>query len=137
MRSCAVPSPVRCRGRRASGRSAAQEQLVSLVTEDRVDRALGFLAETDRECAAWKGAVLRTEHVAKVAEAMAFKLAEGSSAEERKQLSRTTPEVLAKWEEHFQAVTQYETVRARREREMLIVDLYRTESANRRQGNVS
>lgn len=109
---------------------------MSLVTEDRVDRALGYLCETDREMAAWKGMVLRTEHTAKVAEAMAFKLSEGSSAEERKQLSRTTPEVLKKWEEHFEAVTQYETVKARREREILIVDLYRTESANRRQGNV-
>lgn len=112
---------------------------MSLVSEDRVDRALAYLAETDRECAAWKGMVLRTEHVAKVAEAVAYAAlrTKGSlAAEDCKQGARTEPEVLAKWEEHFQAVTQYETVRARREREMLIIDLYRTESANRRQGNI-
>lgn len=109
---------------------------MALVSESRVDKALAFLAQTDRECAAWKGQVLRTEHMAKVAEALAFKLAEGSSAEERKQLSRMAPEVLEKWEEHFAAVTSYEQVRAQREREVLIVDLYRTEEASRRQGNI-
>lgn len=110
--------------------------MVSLVTEDRVDRALQYLATTDHECASWKSTVLRTEYMAKVAESLAFKAAEGSSAEERKQLSRLAPEVQKAWDEHFTAVKEYETVRARREREALIVDLYRTESANRRQGNV-
>lgn len=112
---------------------------MSLVTEQRVDAALSYLATTDRECAAWKGAMLRTEHVAKVAEALAYAAlrADGKgAAEDCKQGARVTEEVRNAWEEHFQAVTEYETVRARREREALIVDLYRTESANRRQGNI-
>lgn len=108
---------------------------MSLVTEQRVDAALSYLATTDRECAAWKGTVLRTEHMAKVAEALAYKSLEGS-VEDRKQGARLDENVKKAWDEHFNAVVQYETVRARREREALIVDLYRTESANRRQGNV-
>lgn len=107
-----------------------------LVPESRVEKALSIIAETDREVAAWKGAELRTEFFAKTAEALAFKQTEGSSAEERKQLARLTPEVQKAWEEHFVAVTKHAEVRARREREFAVIDVWRTTRADQRRGNV-
>lgn len=112
---------------------------MGLVTEQRVEEALRFLAGTDEQCAEAKANQLRTEHMAKVAEALAFKALQIDgklSIEACKQGARVEESVLAKWEEHFRAVSAYELLKARRERQALVVDLYRTESANRRVGNV-
>lgn len=94
-----------------------------------------FLATTDLEIASWKGQMLRTEYMAKVAEAMAFKALEGG-VEERRQAARTIPEVQAKWEEHWDTVVKYENLRARRERAVLTVELWRSVNASRRQGQM-
>lgn len=107
-----------------------------LISEQRVEKALGIIAETDREVAAWKGQELRTEFFAKTTEALAFKSAEGSSAEERKQMARLAPEVQKAWEEHFVAVTKHAEVRARREREFAVIEVWRSINANQRKGNV-
>lgn len=107
-----------------------------LITEKRVEKALRLLAQTDDEVAVAKANEMRTEFMAKTAEALAFKQAEGSSAEERRQLSRLTDEVQTKHEEHFKAVAEHARLRARREREMIILDLWRTQQADQRRGNV-
>lgn len=108
---------------------------MSLVEESRVDTALRFLAETDREVAAWRGSVLRTEYMAKCAEALAYKVLEGS-IEDRKQASRLDENVKKAWSEHFDAVVAWEQLKAKREREFIIIELYRTEEASRRKGNI-
>lgn len=107
-----------------------------LITDDRLEKALIFLAQTDEAQAQARGEVLRTEHLAKVAEALAFKASEGGSAEARKQNARLADSSREAWEKHFQAVVQYEYLRAQRERQVLVIELYRTQSANQRKGNV-
>jgi hypothetical protein len=111
--------------------------LTDRLNEDRVERALALLAETDLEVAEWKGAVLRTEHMAKVAEAVAYKsFGSEGSVEDRKQQTKLAPEVQKAWEEHFLAVVKHEGLKARREREFIVIDLFRTIEASRRKGNV-
>lgn len=102
----------------------------------RMDQALAFIAQTDLEVAEWKGAVLRTEHMAKVAEALAYKAQAEGNIEDKKQAVRLDTEVQKRWEEHFQAVVKHESLKARREREFIVIDLYRTVEASRRKGNV-
>ena len=102
-----------------------------MIEEKQLEKAMNYLADTDREGAELKADVARTEFLAKVCEAMHYKAGEGS-IEDRKQSARLAPEVKAAWEKHFQAITEYETVRAKRERAVLTVEVYRTESANRR-----
>lgn len=104
-----------------------------IVGESQLEKAMRFLAESDAECAELKANVQRTEHLAKVAEALVFKLAEGNN-EERKAYARVSGEVTTKWEQHFSAIRAYEECRARRERAVLTVDIYRTQAANRRAG---
>ncbi len=106
------------------------------LNADRVDRALGVIAQTDLEVAEWKGAVLRTEHMAKVAEALAYKAQSDGSVEDRKQAVKLDPDVQKRWEEHLQAVVKHEALKARREREFIVIDLFRTIEASRRKGNV-
>lgn len=108
-----------------------------MITEERLDKAMTFLATTDLECATRKSMVLRTEFMAKHAEALVYKaLGNEGSVEDRKQAVRLHESVMKAWDEHFNAVRDYENLRAQRERNVLVVELFRTYSANRRQGNI-
>lgn len=107
-----------------------------VVPDGRVEKAMCFLAETDLEVAERKGMVLRTEFMAKSAEALVYKSLEGS-VEDRKQGMRLDESVKKAWEEHFKSVVQHETLKARREREVLVIELWRSVNANRRAANVT
>lgn len=106
------------------------------ITGDRLERALSYIATTDAEYGQWKAMVLRTEYMAGVTEAMVF-TALGGPIEARKRSAKCDDQVKAKWEEHFSTVAKFETLKARRAREMMIVELYRTMEATRRMGNFS
>lgn len=106
-----------------------------IVTDKKVEKALDFLADTDEELAKLKADVGRTEHLAKVAEALAFKLADGNN-EERKAEARVADQVQERWEAHFKAVGAFEMIRAKRERAAITIDLWRSLQANRRMGHV-
>lgn len=107
------------------------------ISDERLDKAMCFLAETDLECASRKAMVLRTEFLAKHAEALVYKaLGNEGSVEDRKQSVRLDESVKKAWEEHFIAVREYENVKAQRERNVLVVELWRSTNANRRAGNV-
>lgn len=106
------------------------------ISGDRLSRALQYIAETDLEVAEWKGMVLRTEYMAEVSEALVYKQLEGT-VEDRKKGAKCDETVRKAWEEHFQAVVKHEALRARRAREMIVVDLYRTMEASRRAGNIT
>ena len=108
-----------------------------MVTEERLDKAMMFLATTDLDCAARKSMVLRTEFMAKHTEALVYKaLGNEGSVEDRKQAVRLDERVVKAWDEHFNAVRDFESLKAQRERQILVVELFRTYSANRRQGNM-
>lgn len=106
-----------------------------VISDQRLEQALTFIAESDQQIGHWRAQVLRTEFLAKSAEALAFKSQQGA-IEERKQSARLTPEVSAAWEKHFQAVLEYEKLKAQRERQYIVIELYRTMSANLRRGQV-
>lgn len=105
------------------------------ITGDRLEKALSFIATTDHEYGQWKAMVLRSEYMAGVKEALTYKALEGT-VEDRKRGAKCADEVKAAWEEHFQCVAKFEVLKARRAREVMIVDLYRTMEATRRAGNI-
>ena len=102
-----------------------------MIDEQKLERAMNYLAETDETCAELKANVARTDYLAKVAEALAFNLCEGSN-DVRKNEARVAAPVREAWEAHFSAMKAYEVVRARRERAILTIEVWRTISANRR-----
>ena len=108
---------------------------MDLSDEKRVEAALKFLAGSDELIAQLKVGVARTEYLAKLQDAMAFRAATGN-IEERKAEAKMMPAVQKTWEEHFVAIGEYEKVRAKRERAVLTCDLWRTAQASRRMGNV-
>lgn len=108
----------------------------AVLTESRVTDALSYLAGSDEAVSAAKGEVARSEFLAKVSQAVAYKSISTGSIEDKKSEALMSHEVQAAWNKHFDAVVAYEKVRARREREVLIVDLWRSIEASRRKGNI-
>jgi hypothetical protein len=106
------------------------------VSETRIGKVLDYLSATDESCAGLKADVQRTEFLAKLAEAFAYKAISVGSVEDKKAEAKLSKEVQEKWETHFKAIAAYETVRARREHGQLLVELFRTHAANQRKGNI-
>jgi hypothetical protein len=91
------------------------------------------LAETDAEVADAKVAVLRSELKAKSVEALIYTSLTGS-IEDKKQGVRLDPRFEAAWEDHFKAVALHERLKNFREREVLVVELYRSVLSARKAG---
>lgn len=106
-----------------------------MVSEQEMERALRWMATTDTEFADWRVQTLRTEYMAEVAEAMVYKLMEGS-IEDRKKAAKASPEVKKAMDEHFAAVRGYEVLKAQRKSAELLIETWRSVNANRRVGNV-
>jgi len=106
-----------------------------VITDQRLEAALTFIAESDLQIGHWRAEVLRSEFLVKSAIALAFKAQEGS-IEERKQSALLTSEVKEANERHFKAVLEYEKLKAQRERQYIVIELYRTMSANLRRGQL-
>jgi hypothetical protein len=108
-----------------------------VITDERLDKAMTLLATTDLECAERKASVMRTKWLAEHTEALVYKaLGKEGSVEDRKQSVQLDERVGKAWEEHFKAVVGFEALKAQRERNILVVELWRTVQANRRVGNV-
>lgn len=106
------------------------------MSEKRIAQMLDYLAATDERCASLKANVARTEYLAKLQEAMAYKAIDNGSIEDRKAEAKMSPTVQKAWDGHFKAVAAYEKVRARRGHAMTLTELWRSWNANRRQGQV-
>lgn len=106
------------------------------IPDERLDRAMNFLATSDLEFAARKAMVLRTEFMAKHVEALTYKAQTEGGVEDKKMTVRTDLAVLKAWDAHFDAVRDYENLKAQRERQVIVVELWRSVQANRRVGNV-
>jgi hypothetical protein len=108
-----------------------------VVDDDRLDQAMCYLAETDLEFAHSRGMMLRTEYLADVAESMVYSSLTEGSVEDKKRTAKIAPETRKAMEEYFGCVVQFETLKARRAREVLVVELWRSTNANRRVGNLT
>ena len=106
-----------------------------IITEDKLQAAIHGMSETDESCAMAKVNVARKEYLCKVARAKVFLNADGN-IEQRKAKSEDSLQVNEAQEDYFIALGQYETLKAKRETNTLIIDVWRSENANRRQGNI-
>ena len=103
-----------------------------MISTDRLQKAMTFLAETDEPCANLKADVARKEYLTKLAEAKAFHLTEGS-VEARKAEAKASLGVQEAYDVYFKMIAEYERLKAKRETETLVVEVWRSLNANRRQ----
>jgi hypothetical protein len=104
-----------------------------MITEDRLQKALTYLAETDEELAQLKANVERAEYLKKRVRSAMFLSASGP-VEERKAKAEVSQEVENIEHDYTRALVAYEHIAAKRKTEALIVDVWRSINANRRQG---
>ena len=105
------------------------------LNENRIEQALTKLSNSDDDHAAWAGQVKYLEEGLKQAKSHSFLLAEGTVAErEAKALSSVKyAEAVTAWTEALKA---FKKIDNERNHEMRIIDIWRTLSSNRRQGNM-
>jgi hypothetical protein len=104
-----------------------------MISEDRMEKALRFLSETDQDVAEAKGEILRLETLLKRVGYRLYLSAEGS-IEARKAAAGSSPETAKLEEELVAAVVKYEGLRAKRDTESNVIEVWRSLESSRRKG---
>ena len=105
------------------------------LNENRIEEALIKLSSTDQSHAALGGQVKYLEEALKQAKAHSFLLAEGTVAErDAKAIASLKFDEALK--AHTKAFIDFKTLDNQRNHEIRIIDIWRTLSSNRRQGNI-
>ena len=107
-----------------------------MISQDRLEKALTFLAETDEDCASLKADAARAEFKAKAVRDAIFLREEGTVAE-RTARSGASKEYAAAMGLHFDLLERYEGMRNKRGTEAIVIDTWRSLNASRRAGNVT
>jgi len=105
------------------------------ISDERMERALRYLAETDELVAEAKTQVARCEYLSKQVRARVFLTATGDTVRERECMAETSQEVSEVDGELAKAILAYEKLRAKRTTEELVTECWRSINANRRQGH--
>ena len=104
-----------------------------MISDERAEKALRYLVDTDETCAAAKADVERAEYAYKRTKEMVFIHAEGTVAE--RQATATMHAKSKEAHEHYvSTLALYGHIANKRETERIVLDMFRTLSANKRMG---
>jgi hypothetical protein len=106
------------------------------MTKISVTESIQYLAETDDAFGQMKGRMKGLEYRLKVCKAQEFLKSSASSAGVKEQEAYASDAYQALVKEYEDAVIDYETVAARRETRVLTIEVWRSQNANKRQGNI-
>lgn len=110
---------------------------MSDITNDRMFKALSYLATTDEEAALAKVEVMRCEHRCKLVRAQEFINAAGvGSVEARKCVAEVAPATREADDMMLKAMGAYEYLKAKRSTEERVIEAWRSLNSNRRQGMI-
>lgn len=105
---------------------------MTAISQDRMEKALAYLATTDEPCASLRADMERAEYKAKRTKAAVFQLSEGSVAE-RNATAETAGDTQNAYEQYFTALRDYEAMKNKRSTEEIVIETWRSLNANRRQ----
>lgn len=103
-----------------------------MITDDRAQEAFQWLNANTGVIGQARGAYERTEILRKRTRKRAFIEAPDGSVASKEAHAELHPDVVKADENYIEAVTIFETLKARQQVEALALDVWRTESANRR-----
>ena len=106
------------------------------ISDDRLQKSLIYLSETDEPAAKARALVKALEQRRKTVKAFAFLSASGTMAEKEAQ-AYASPEYEEVTEAIENAVADSELYFNKRSTESLVVEVWRTTQANRRSGNIT
>jgi hypothetical protein len=104
-----------------------------MISEERAEKALRYLVDTDEPCALAKAEMERAEYGWKATREAVFTHAEGTVAE-RQAIAATHHATKEAHERYCAAVALYSKMANKRQTEQIVLDMFRTLSANRRMG---
>ncbi len=105
-----------------------------MISDERKEKAMRYLAETDLECAELEGEQVRREYLLDMIRDRIFLTSDGSNIREREARANTSADVQRAHEEYVQALVRFKHMKSKRQTETMICDQWRSENANRRQG---
>jgi hypothetical protein len=105
-----------------------------MISEERAEKALRYLVDTDEPCALAKAEMERAEYGWKATREAVFTHAEGTVAE-RQAIAATHHATKEAHERYCAAVALYSKMANKRDTEKIVLDMFRTLSANRRMGS--
>jgi hypothetical protein len=106
-----------------------------VISDTQLSDALDFLSRTDHEAAEAKVFAMRKEYLVDLARKQLFLTSEGN-IEIRKATAETSRAVQQSINEYLDATVALERLKARRTTAALRIEVWRTQSANQRQGNI-
>ena len=106
-----------------------------MISDDRLQKALTYLATTDESAARARALMEGLSDQRKTVKAIGFLDASGTR-DERESSAYVSSEYREHGKRYEDAVFEYEALRNKRSTEALIVEVWRSEQANRRAGNV-
>ena len=109
--------------------------MTEIVTDERVEQALRYLAGTDESCAADKINAERWKYVARRKKAHVVILEEGTGPVKAAKADIDV-DVIEAEKKYLDCLQDYEGKAAKRKTEQLVVEIWRTEQANSRRGNI-
>ncbi len=107
-----------------------------MISEDRLQQAMTYLAQTDTDCARLKAEVESAAHAIKAMKA-AIIIREEGPMELRKAKAENATIVSEKVGAWLSCLERYEAMVNKRKTETLIVDVWRSLNASRRVGNIT
>jgi hypothetical protein len=102
-----------------------------MINQDKMEAAMLFLAESDLPYAQAKTSLMQTEILCKRTRARIFLSSDGS-VESRKAAAETHGEAIAADDQYCEATLAFETLKARRSRAEIVVDVWRSINASQR-----
>jgi hypothetical protein len=106
-----------------------------MISDDKVEKALDYLRDNAPLVGQLKGQRVQLEHLMKVIKAQKFLACDGTVAE-RQALADAAPEYVAQIEDLKDCVTELETILALAKAAELKIEVWRTQAANLRRGNI-
>lgn len=106
-----------------------------MISDEKLQKALHYLATTDETCAMARGLMVGLEKQEKTILGVEYGSATGTVGD-RDAAARTSDQY-REWREKYEtAVVDYEILRNKRNTASVIVEVWRSENANRRSGNL-
>jgi len=106
---------------------------MSGITLERMESAMEFLADSDEVYAQEKMELERADITRKRVRARVFMTSDGTVAE-RNAIAETSPDTIAEDDRYIACVKAFETVRAKRQRAELVIEVWRSINASQRRG---
>lgn len=103
-----------------------------MISDDRADEAFNYLVDTTEKIGAAKAELERSEILRKRVRKRVFLGAPEGPIAQREAVAEVSEDVLTVDDRYIKAIYEFETLRAKRDIETIALEVWRTESANRR-----